>query len=109
MTNMPPSTQADANSDNPSVKLRMSGDVQGARTYVGNVTGTRYRFGGDPSHMERLVYQQDVQALLDTGNFERVQDAPPPPPASQNPLGADTAPPDTITTAPATTTPPPTT
>lgn len=34
------------------------------REYNGRVTGTRYRFGGNPSHKSRYVYNEDVDGLL---------------------------------------------
>lgn len=64
-----PTSQADG-SDGEQVSLvEYTGEEGGFRTFVGRVTGTRYRFGADQEHKTRRVYVRDVPALLGMGFF----------------------------------------
>lgn len=52
------------------LEYQIAGDVRS--TYVGRITGTRYKFGGDGEHMRRKVFMPDVDGLMATGFFKRV-------------------------------------
>ena len=46
------------------VLIQYMGPGQGTRTYKGKATNTVYRFGGNPSHRRKYVYEQDAPFLL---------------------------------------------
>lgn len=83
-------TQADEG-DQPTVMLEYVGEDTGYSSYVGRVTGVRYRFGSDPAHRVRRVFESDAKHLMalgwfkehtassnDAGTFEPLQAAGPP-------------------------------
>lgn len=72
-----PNTQADA-SVAPTVQLEyVPNDATGLGTssFIGRVTGNRYKFGTDAEHAVRRVYEEDVPGLLALGMFRRVEAA----------------------------------
>ena len=67
-------TQADEDVKD-AVTLRFTGTGSGTRTYVGRVTGTRYRFSAtDESMQTRRVHKRDVDGLMALGGFEEVSE-----------------------------------
>lgn len=46
------------------VLIQFIGPGQGTRTYKGKSTNTVYRFGGNPSHRRKYVYEDDAVELL---------------------------------------------
>ncbi len=47
------------------VILEYQGSQTGTRTYRGKQTGTTYRFGSNPAHKRKYVYEKDMQELLE--------------------------------------------
>lgn len=50
-------------------QLRLKEPASGVRTFIGHVTGTRYRFGGD--YGARHVYEEDAKQLMELGLFAK--------------------------------------
>jgi hypothetical protein len=65
------STQADADTKD-AVTLRFTGTGSGRRTYIGPSTGARYMFDSE-DFKERRINPADVDALMATGAFEKVE------------------------------------
>lgn len=64
-----PTTQADP-SQGETVLLQFSGEA--SMSFLGRVTGNRYKFGTDGDHRVRRVFSQDVSFLLGLGLFKQV-------------------------------------
>ena len=59
------------NESDPSMVLLEFIGSGGARSYVGQVTGTIYRFGSDPSHKIRYVFASDLPLFVNRPEFRR--------------------------------------
>lgn len=67
----PATTQADAEEPN-TVFMEYIGTDSGTRSFQGRVTGNRYRFGNDDVYRVRRVREADVDGLMLTGFFKRI-------------------------------------
>ncbi len=68
-----PNTQADP-ALGPTVLLQYLAPEDGTRSFVGRVTGNRYRFGIDSDNITRAVFEEDVPGLVSLGIFKQVSD-----------------------------------
>ena len=46
----------------------------GTATYIGQVTGTAYRFGSDQGHKVKFVYKEDAEVLLARAEFRTYEE-----------------------------------